>query len=275
MWTATDRQPGRVVVLVAAAVACLAGCDSKPQGNPPGMTTPGDPTRRQSADALLVAIGDGTISPSQFTPAFQKAITKSKDPAADTREYIDQFRGANFVVNEEATFGDAIVLRGRVDSPNFKEAFSFRMVQEGDGYKVDWLHRSERMGMNIKPPADPVLAAAQDTARNFLDLILGGDVRLAHALMTPAWRTKLAGATPADAKDGLDYSPGFLTQTMRTWKGDATGYSLSKAELSAKDEATITAEFDVPNGAKVPYAVKANKIGGQWLVASFDQRIAP
>jgi hypothetical protein len=271
----TNRRRTTAVALAVVSVAGLVGCDAKPVANTPGMTTPGDPTPRQRAEAYLLALGDGTVEPSQFTTAFQKAITKSKDPAADAREYIDQFRGANFKINEEATFGDAVVLRGRVDSPNFKEAFSFRMVREAEGYKVDWLHRSERMGMNIKSPADPVLAAAQDTARNFVDLILGGDVQYAHALMTPAWRTKLAGATPADIKEGLDYSPGFLTQTMRSWKGDALGYSLTKAELNAKDEAFIAIEFEVPNGTKVPHAVRMNKIGERWLVASFDQRIAP
>jgi hypothetical protein len=276
MRLARDRRWDRGVVLAAVAVVVLTGCDNKPAANAPGNTTPGDPTPRQQADEFLRKLGDGTVSPAQFTATFQSAITRSKDPAADAREYIDQFRGANFVISEEATFGDFLVVRGRVEAPKYKEAFTLRMVKLADGYKADWLHRSERMGLNIKSPADPDLAAAQDTARNFVDLILGGDVRLAQALMTPAWRTKLAGPTALDTKDGLDYSPGFLTQTMRSWKGDATGYSVSKAELNAaKDEATITFEFDVPNGAKVPYAVKTVKATGQWLVASFDQRIAP
>ena len=55
------------------------------------------------------------------------------------------------------------------------------------------------MGINIKSPADPDLAAAQDTVRNFLDIILGGDVQMAHALMTPEWKKKLAAPTAADS----------------------------------------------------------------------------
>src|SRR5262245_8643826 len=194
----TDLRRGRAAALAAVAVACLAGCDAKP-GNQPGSATatPGGPTPRQVAEAFLTALSDGSVNPSQFTEAFQKAIAKSKsDPAGDAREYLELFRGAKFSVLEEETFGHAVVLRGRGDWPDRKEAFSLRMVKEADGYKADWLHRSERMGMNFKSPADPDLAAAQDTARNFMDIILGGDVRLAHALMTPAWRTKLAGPTP-------------------------------------------------------------------------------
>ena len=45
---------------------------------------------------------------------------------------------------------------------------------------------------DLKSPADPDLAAAQNVVRDFLDLLLGGDHRQAHALMTLDWKKKLA-----------------------------------------------------------------------------------
>ena len=95
------------------------------------------------------------------------------------------------------------VSRGRAESPNRKEAFALRMVKDGDAFKVDWLHRSERMGLEIKAVADPDLAAAQDAVRNFLDLLIGGDHRQAATLMTPAWRKRTSPPHPADERNGF------------------------------------------------------------------------
>jgi hypothetical protein len=192
---------------------------------------------------------------------------------ADIREWLARFRDTRFVLlPEEVRLANGVVFRGRAEKADRREAFTLRMVKELDGYKCDWLHRSERFGMEIKPPADAELTAAQDTVRNFLDILLGGDLRQAHALMAPEWKRKLAPPYPSDEKAGLTYNPGFLTGATKAWKRDYTGYTLPKAALGPdKMTATFTAEFQA-GGQTVPYTVTAARdpATGRWLIQDFE-----
>jgi hypothetical protein len=134
--------------------------------------------------------------------------------------------------------------------------------------------------MGIASPADPDLAAAQDTVRNMLDLLLGSrpeDLRSLeqlHALMTAEWKKRLSPLPPdAKVKDGREYEPGFLTQALRGWALGATAYTLSDAKLDpSRETATLVVDFEV-DGKKVPHTVKVTKDPGTgwWLVAGFDR----
>jgi hypothetical protein len=273
----TDRRWQTLVALAIASAIVVTGCDNKPKAaNDPNSPTTAEGSRnpRQIVEPYLAELAQGKVIPGHLTATFRNSLSKPKaDPESDVRDYLAKFKDSTFSILEDATFGNAIVVRGRAQSADRKDAFTLRLVKEGDGYKIDWLHRSAVMGINFKEPADPDLAAAQDVVRNFVDILLGGDVRVAHALMTPKWKTKLAGPTPADLKDGYDHSPGFLTQTTRTWKGDSIGYSSLTSELNAaKDEATIRGDYDARNGSKSPFILKATKVDGRWLVAGFEQQ---
>jgi hypothetical protein len=282
------RRAGSSAVL--AALVALAGCDSRKApatGSSAGAGTPtiepdgGGPPPRQEAEAFLRDLGEGKVGPDRLTPSFRKqvpppaveGVVKAEPTEADIREWLERFKGTKFVLaQQEVRFGPAVVFRGRAEAPNRKEAFTLRMVKEGRGYQADWLHRSERFGMEIKPPAEQDLTAAQDTVRNFLDIFLGGDLRQAHALMDPAWKKKLAPPYPADEKAGLTYNPGFLTGVTRAWKRDFTGYSLPKAELgSDKSTATFGVEFQAGERT-VSYTVKAAKdpATGQWMIQDLE-----
>jgi hypothetical protein len=283
-----DRRIATAALIALLLFSC--GCNKKPNGNssPVSSSTSNGaassgPTSREAAEAFLQSLKDGKATPEQLTVAFRASIAppkidgdkKAGYSASEARDWLTRFQGTNFVVGEEANLGDGIVLRGRAESPNRREAFSLRMVKNGSNFKVDWLHRSERMGTDIKSPADADLLGAQDAVRNFLDVLLGGDLRLAHALMSSAWKKSLAPATPGDVRDGFDYSPGFLTQTTRSWKiGEYLGYKLPKAELAAdKFAATFTAELDA-GATKTPYTVLTvkDKTSGQWLIESFSKQ---
>jgi hypothetical protein len=277
----TDRQwARRAVVLLATGAFVVAGCDSgRPGPTGAGTTTEDGPaaaqTLRQAADAFLADLGEGRVTPAQLTPSFLKAIARPKgDPEAEARDYLVRFRGARFFILQESTRRNVVILRGRAESPDRKDAFSLRLVNDG-GYKLDWLHRSERMGTNFGVISSPELDAAHDVVRNFLDILLGGDLRLAHALMTPEWKKKLAPPNEPDVRDGYDYSPGFLTQTTKAWRGEYVGYSLTKSDLNAaKDGATFIAELEA-GGMKTQYFVKATKASGQWLIEAFDKQRPP
>lgn len=255
--------------LTLLAAFTLTSCDNKPkakgtgtgsESTPVGLAIVVGPSARQAADAFLKSLSEGKASPEQFTAWFKKQTSK---PIAemDPEDWLEGFKGVNFVVGEETKFGNSIVLRGRAESSSQKDSFSLRLTKEGGTYKVDWLHRSARQGSGITTPADADLAAAQDTARNFLDLLLGGNIRQAQALMTNEWKTSVG-------------EPGFLTQAMRSWKGwdgDVVGYTFAKTDLNGKkDAATFVVEMDTGT-KKTPHTVKAKNVNGQWLLEAFEK----
>jgi hypothetical protein len=282
----TDWRTG--LAFLAITVVILAGCKDRPErgtgGAASGTDRPdsGGPTARQAADSFLKDLGDGTVTPERLTAEFREEIAP---PTTDeekkvgfsesaVRDWLGRFNKANFIVRDADSFGGAIVLRGRAQGPWPAEAFTLRMVKGPNGYLCDWLHRSGIMGSEIKVPSDPDLATAQDVVRNFLDLLLGGDHRQVHALMTLDWKKKLAPPPPAEARKGAEYDRGFLTQTTRSWKDDYVGYTLTKQELGGnKATATFTAELEA-GGRKTPYIVQAVKdpATGRWLVAAFEKQ---
>jgi hypothetical protein len=294
MWRSTDR---RLTGLLTAALVTLAGCDGKSKDGVTGEVTATDArgpsglaatsqTPRQAADAFLKDLGAGTVTPMRLTAAFTKKIARpfpkgsdgAREPGYSPPEVhewlLRQFAGATFTVGQETILGDGIVVRGRATFPDTSTAFALRMVKDGKEYKADWLHRSDRQGSEIKSPADADLAAAQDVVRNFLDVLLGGDLKQARTLMSAAWRTRLSPASPADVRDGYDYGPGFLDGKLRSWRSDFLGYTLPTAELgSNKDAATFVAEMQA-GGQNVPHTVKASKdkATGEWLVTDFDRK---
>jgi hypothetical protein len=291
----TDRSWRPVVALAAVSVLIVAGCNDRPKGAGLENGTPGGPgsqpvTARQAADKYLKSLGDGEASPYRLTDNFLRAISppvteddkKFGYSLSNARDWLARFQGTKFVVGEETEFAGVIVLRGRAESGNKREAFALRMTpgpqKEPDGFggfKVDWLHRSERQGSEIKKHADPELAAAQDAVRNFVDVLLGGDLRQAGALMTPAWRKTVSPPHPADERAGLDHNPGFLIGTLKTWKDEKfIGYAIPKAELSAdRAAATFTANLD-SGDHQTPYTVKAakDKTTGWWLIEAFSKQ---
>jgi hypothetical protein len=280
----------RAVGALAVAALALAGCDSKqsrgtggglapppgPMGGPAAATSP-----REAAESLLKAVADGKLTPEQLTPAFRTAIAspqtdddkKAGYSAARLRQWLDAFTGAKFMLLEQTKVGSAVVERGRVEAGTSKDAFSLRIVPAAAGYQIDWLHRSTHLGL-VPAPANPDLVGPQDSVRNFLDLLLGGDLRQAQVLMTVGWKKTQAPAPPAEARKGAEYDAGFLAQVMRSWKGDAVAYAIPKAEIGpAKDGATFTVELEA-GGKKTPYAVTAVKdpATGWWLIAAFDKQ---
>lgn len=279
MRLSTDR---RLFLLLAAGLVALAGCDNKPKGTGgTGTTTAAGPaasnelTPRQAAEEMLNDIGAAKVGPRRMSTNFREHFAgPGQHSETVALEWVNQFQGGTFVIGEETRAGDAYAFRGLAKFPDKSMAFSLRLVHGPAGYLVDWLHRSERQGSGIKTPADPDLAAAQDAVRNFLDVMLGGDPRQAQGMMALDWKKKMAPAQGADARKGVEYDVGFINQTMKAWKRDVLGYSLTTGELGPnKDTATFVATLD-SGSAKTPWVVKAVKdtATGQWLVGDFDKQ---
>jgi hypothetical protein len=296
MRLSTDRRP---VGLLAAALVALAGCDGKPKDGGGGTETTGTgggrgdraavatagPTPRQAADAFLKDLGEGNVTPDRVTTSFARKVGRPFPKGAEggpgysppeVHAWLGQFNGATFTVGKETKAGEAIVLRGLAQFPDKSAgAFTLRVVKDGKAYKIDWVHRSGRQASEVETPVDPDLAAAQDTVRNFLDLLLGGDLKQARSLMAPAWRTRLSPPAPSDVREGYDFGPGFLDAKLRSWRGENfVDYTLPAGEFGPnKDAATFVAGMQA-GGQKVPYVVKAARdpVTGEWLVNDFDRQ---
>jgi hypothetical protein len=268
------------------AAALVAGCNSKPnsgggsggtKGEPsgakggPGPIVANGPTGRQQAEAFLKDLGEGKAAADRLTSAFKKKLAPpGKDVDVVAKEWLDTFKGGSFVIGEEAKVGDAVAVRGLAKFPDKSMAFSLRLVNG----QADWLHRSERQGAEIKVPADASMAAAQDVIRNFLDLLLGGDLKQAHSLMTTTWKKSLSPPGPQDIKDGYDFGPGFLAGKTRAWKDDYLSYTLTPTDHgSSKDTVVFVATMDAGN-KKDKHTVKATKdpTTGEWLVSDFEKQ---
>jgi hypothetical protein len=269
----------RVFGLLASAIVGLAGCESKPTGSGSAGPAAGpkaavEETPREAADGILRELVQASIGPKKFTSRFRdRFYAPGQHPTSIFTEITMAFKGATFRISEEDRVGDATAFRGLVKfADNKSAAFCLRLVKAPHSYEVDWLHQSERQASSVKPPADPALAVPQDTVRNFLDVMLGGDPRQAQSLMALEWKKRLAPSQGSDARKGVEYDYGFVDQSIRSWKRGPLGYTLSAGEFGPnKDTATFIATMDSGSSTK-PYVVKAtkDKETGEWLVSDFD-----
>jgi hypothetical protein len=266
--------------LVLIAIASLAGCGTRSSGTfagpASGSTTTGiaatGQTPRQVAEAFLKNLTEGKATPDNLTDGFKKQIAKPFLDV-DAAEWLATFKGTTFVIGEVATLGPDIVVRGRAESSTAKRSFVLRLSQKGDAFLADWLHLSSHMGPPTPSPPNPDLAAAQDVLRNFLDLLMGGDQRMVHALMAPEWRKQKSPPSGPDLQKGYDHGPGFLTQQTRAWGSGLVGYTFGKPELSpTKDRATFPVELEA-DGKKTQETLTAAKDPntGRWHVVAFTK----
>ena len=236
--------------------------------------TPATLTPREIAEPFLKSLGEGKVTLKQLTPTCLKQIappTKADKEGfneLDAIKFLARFENTRFIILEEIKINDAMTFRGRAETLDVKDAFTLRLIGTPDGLKVAWLHRSERMAMNIPYPSDATLAEAQDTLRTFLDLLIGDDPSQARELMAMTWRQAAAPPPPTSARS---YDEGFLTQKLKAWRGGALNYTIQKADLDANREtATFTVELEA-DGKKIPHSAKVSKdkSSGQWIVEAF------
>ena len=98
---------------------------------------------------------DGDCAASNFLRAIAPPATdddkKFGYSLGNARDWLGRYHGTKFVVGEETEFAGVMVVRGRAESGNKREAFALRITpgpqKEADGFggcRIDWLHRSER-----------------------------------------------------------------------------------------------------------------------------------
>lgn len=288
----TERRLSRWCLMLA--VGMMAGCKDKSNpsksatgsgGSQSSVTTvttvtPEGPSLRARADEFIKALAEGKAKPDDLTPALKKSISRpisEEDKKigysnSDVQNWLAKFEKLIVEDVKESVTGNTIILRGRAKTPGKIDAFCLRLVKDANSTKVDWLHRSDRFLAGDAPKTnDADLSVATEIARNFLETMLGGDLRQAQALMLPTWLTAIEPPSETDKKNGFTYNVGFVNQKMRAWRGETVGYAMTKSELTGnKNTATITAELEA-GGRKTVYLVKLiqDKSNGQWLVEDF------
>jgi hypothetical protein len=291
------RRPAAAGLIVFGLLA--AGCGqsgnqkaggSQPADNPtvnvpnpaggPGQFQPTPVSAGTAAAMFLKALGDGQAAPAQLAAGFKKVIAEpvfESDKAAGFSESAagDWLKalgaGAKFEpTGIRATVGDAAILTGGVTGAGSPGRFGLRVVKAGDGWQVDWLHRTAAPAGPGPQVSDGDATFAKFAAQAFLDTVLSGNDALAESLLTPAAKAKLA-PPEFESHKVLGYNRSKLRQiVLRDFRADSTGYTLTKL---APADGGFVATGDLTKGdTKKPFTLKLTKGTGpgEWLIADLS-----
>lgn len=254
----------------------LAGCSSSSSSTPPagkGVPVAVDPPSVAAnpgagagpfAKEFLKALHDGTATPAQLTPAFKKVIAEPVFDADQALGFSDSaaanwlkpFQGKlpSFALSSP-TIAEAALYTGTVPAEKPLQ-FLMRVVKYGDGWAVDWLSLTE-----VTPATAPAgdATAQSFAALAFLQALLGHKDDLAAGAMTAAQKKNLA---PAFGSEKKPFNAGILKTKFNGYRGNFTGYNLTKVE-----NGIATGELVKADGKK-PFTLKlaAGERPNEWLV---------
>ncbi len=254
----------------------LAGCSSSSSSTPPagkGVPVAVDPPSVAAnpgagagpfAKEFLKALHDGTATPAQLTPAFKKVIAEPVFDADQALGFSDSaaanwlkpFQGKlpSFALSSP-TIAEAALYTGTVPAEKPLQ-FLMRVVKYGDGWAVDWLSLTE-----VTPATAPAgdATAQSFAALAFLQALLGHKDDLAAGAMTAAQKKNHA---PAFGSEKKPFNAGILKTKFNGYRGNFTGYNLTKVE-----NGIATGELVKADGKK-PFTLKlaAGERPNEWLV---------
>jgi hypothetical protein len=236
------------LMLIAGLVA-LAGCSRPSQpgvqvGSPNSQAAQSGPSESEFAAQFLKALGNGTAAPEALSPEFRKRIARpiTEDDRRrgysdlKTHAWLDRQSKVAYEVKQSNSLPGGACFRGAAASSGEPEMFYLAIGKTADGgkWQVDWFHRTTVTTPEEVPGPSPLPQGelAQNTARAFLETLLGGDLELADASLAQSFKANLAESLrPSDKEIG--YNPGILQAKLREWKGDFTTYSLQSGPDTA------------------------------------------
>jgi hypothetical protein len=237
---AVEQRAGGWLMLVVGLVA-LAGCGRSNQpgvqvDSPKSNAAQSGPSESEFAAQFLKALGNGTATPDALAPEFRKRIARPITEEDRRRGYsdlkthawLDRQSKVAYEVKQSNSLPSGACVRGTAASSGQPETFylAIRKTADGGNWQVDWFHRTSVTTPEVPGPSPlPQGELAQNTARAFLETLLGGDLDLAEASLAQSFKAKLAESLrPSDKEIG--YNPGILQAKLREWKSDSTTYSL-------------------------------------------------
>lgn len=231
---------------------------------PPAVAVKPGPGPGTFAKDFLKALHDGTATPAQLTPAFKKVIAEPVFDADQTLGYSDsaaanwlkpfQGRLPSFALSSP-TIVEAALYTGTLPADKPLQ-FLMRVVKSGDGWAVDWLSLAE-VNPATAPAGEPTPQSFAALA--FLQALLGHKDDLAAGAMTMAQKKNLA---PAFGSEKKPFNAGILKTKFNGYRGNFTGYSLTKVENGIATGELIKADGKKPFTLKLAAGERPN----EWLV---------
>ena len=233
---------------------------------------------------LLGILNDGKLTAEMLTPSFKSKVAPSRANNDDDRRLgydprrLDEFLKKVNVGGYESEFNFLPSATGPFiggaakSSDGSKESFVIHLVpvDSGDGWRVNWLHRSK--ARNNSSPADPglQLAGAPMLVQMFADNLLGGDLLLAEALLADAW--KKSEYPDANAEKG--YNQALVQQKLRGWQDGNLDYIYACPEyVIGKPAQFEIVVLDAKNMVKKAFALKVAKATtGDWLIEEIETK---
>jgi len=235
------RERSRYRLTLVVGLVALAGCSRPSQpavqvGSPRTNAAQSGPTESEFAAQFLKALGNGTVTPNALAPEFRKRIAPPFTDEDRQRGYsdlktdawLDRQSKVVFEVKQSNALPRGTCFRGTATSSAGPEMFYLAVGRSPDGgnWQVDWFCRTSVTAPEVPGPSSlPQGELAQNTARAFLETLLGGDIELAEVTSAQSFKSRLAESLrPSDKEIG--YNPGILQAKLREWKDDFTTYSL-------------------------------------------------
>jgi hypothetical protein len=242
------RERSRYRLTLVVGLVALAGCSRPSQpavqvGSPRTNAAQSGPTESEFAAQFLKALGNGTVTPNALAPDFRKRIARPFTDEDRQRGYsdlktdawLDRQSKVAYEVKQSNSLPRGACFRGTAASSAGSEVFYLAVGKsaEGGNWQVDWFYRTSVTTPEVPGPSPlPQGELAQNTARAFLETLLGGDIELAEATLAQSFKLRLAESLrPSDKEIG--HNPGILQAKLREWKDDFTTYSLQSGSDAA------------------------------------------
>jgi hypothetical protein len=271
-----------------AIILALGGCQSS-SSTPPTLAI-GDKKETKSIEAprsdstpfigeFMESVNKRQVSPDQLTASFKRMIAPPRDEAARKIGYDSTQLDKYLKKTCAGAFSDSFRLVQTSNGPwilgelkaagGVTEAYGVHVVpsSEPGGWRVDSFYRSTVSYPHVENVANPELAGAELAAHCFMDNLLGGDVRLAAAVLSRAWKVReYPSKNPSDV-DGYNEAM-VLAKLPRDWKGNFSEYAVDpKIEFDAGKPVIIAFALDSEKKPKKTFILTfAKESSGEWFI---------
>jgi hypothetical protein len=263
-WTLRGWQ----ALLLGALLLAVTGCGDSPTSAPIVIKaapepkkepdTPSDRTAKGFIGQFLENLSNGETDPDLFTLGFKKKIARPKNEDDATLGYSkdkfdaflrkigradknadgDKIGGGGNQYEKRFVFVDAAegpYALGEVKTKGGRtEGYLMHIIpaENPSGWQIDWFQHSPVFISYVADDLKPDAVGAELTIHRFIENLLGGDLLLAEATLSRAWKVKNYGSNNKPDAD-LGYNEPLVLQKLSEWKGDYPKYAITDREFAA------------------------------------------
>jgi hypothetical protein len=277
------------VLLLASGCSSSSGTpkvkvgDTNPKRDDTESGPAGAPAPQEFVGTFIKALGEGKATADMLTPAFRRQIARPRPGNEEDKQlgynpievesFLRKAGEGRFEIGRAGAPGPGPFFYGNVTSAaGVKQVYLIRLAQIEGAWRIGWFHRTSAVG----PAYDegnpgPALLGAALTAHQFLENLIGGDLRLAEAVLAKSWKVReYESKTPSDVD--LGYNQALVQQRLRGWKNNFASFTITKRDFAAGKPVTFAG--DLMDGAKKEKRTFTMKVGqgegGEWFVEEFE-----